>query len=191
MIRLELAGAHTRLGSTLCAECPQGPTGCCFSPPEFDWSDIGRVVSLGGRGWLLEQLAAGALFPAARGLQIQRARRRASNAERRRNKCVFHGPEGCTIAPEQRPATCNYFLCEDAFTEGSKLDAQEAAQSRRAHAALTAMYARWDEALARELRAAFPEGVSWDAGFLDWLGAAFERLCAEQGQAPGALLRER
>ncbi len=66
MIRLELAGMHTRLHSTLCGPCSQGPTGCCASPPGVEWSDIGRIVSLGGAGWLLEQMAAGNLRPGRR-----------------------------------------------------------------------------------------------------------------------------
>src|SRR5690348_16239953 len=120
MIRIELSGVHTRLCSTLCAECPQGPAGCCVSPPEFDWSDIGRVVSQGGRDWLLEQLAAKNLLPVARGLGLRRELRKESLTAPRENKCVYHGPLGCTITPERRPATCNYFLCEDAFVEGGE-----------------------------------------------------------------------
>ncbi|MGK4002179.1 hypothetical protein WMF31_06110 [Sorangium sp. So ce1036] len=176
MIRLELSGEHTRLCSTLCGQCPQGPAGCCFSPPELDWTDIGRIVSLGGRGWLLEQIAARNLRPASRGLELRRVRRREERTAPRQSKCVYHGARGCTIPAERRAATCNYFLCEDAFAErlNGRADPASAA-SRRAHALLRGLYERWDRELADAV-AARPEGPSWDAAFLDWLGAEFERL---------------
>ncbi|WP_437673062.1 hypothetical protein [Sorangium sp. So ce131] len=175
MIRLELAAEHTRLHSTLCSACPQGPAGCCVSPPELDWTDIGRVVSLGGRGWLLEQIAARNLLPVSRGLELRRVRRREASTAPRRAKCVFHGARGCTIGAELRAATCNYFLCEDAFAErqDGAPDPAEGA-SRRAHALLREVYERWDRELA-EAVASRPEGASWDAPFLDWLGTEFER----------------
>ncbi len=182
MLRLELVGEHTRLHSTLCGQCPQGPAGCCVSPPEFDWTDLGRVVSLGGRDWLLEQIAAGNLLPAGRGLVLRRARRREERTAPRRAKCVYHGARGpvigCTIPAERRPATCNYFLCEDAFAERHDGQADPASgASRRAHAILRELYSRWDGELAGAV-AARPEGPSWDAEFLDWLGAEFERLAS-------------
>ncbi|AGP40366.1 hypothetical protein [Sorangium cellulosum] len=191
MIRLELSGEHTRLHSTLCGQCPQGPAGCCVSPPELDWTDIGRIVSLSGRGWLLEQIAAGNLLPASRGLELRRVRKREGPAAPRRSKCVYHGARGCTIPADRRAATCNYFLCEDAFAE--RVDGQAdpaSAASRRAHALLREVYGRWDRELAEAI-ASRPEGPSWDAAFLDWLGAEFERLSsASRGElaalaAPG------
>jgi hypothetical protein len=177
MIRLEIAGIHTQLCSTLCAQCPQGATGCCKSPPEHDWSDIGRVVALGGRDWLLDQLAQGNLLPSARGLSIRRARGRASPASPRQSKCVYHGPRGCTLTTARRPATCNYFLCEDAYVDGGeRRGADGALAARRAHAALMEQYERWDRELFALIAASFPEGVRWDAAFLDWLGGEVVRL---------------
>lgn len=179
MIHLKLAGGDTQLLSSLCASCPQGPTGCCMSPPEYDWSDIGRVVALGGRDWVLEQIALKNLIPSARGLEIRRARRRESNTEPRRNKCVHHGPTGCTIDPSRRPATCNYFLCEDVYVEGGeKRGDSDAMAARRAHAALIDRYTAYDRQITEEIAVAFPEGVRWDAAFLDWLGAEVTRLAA-------------
>ncbi|WP_437587767.1 hypothetical protein [Sorangium sp. So ce1000] len=176
MIRLELSGEHTRLHSTLCAQCPQGPAGCCVSPPELDWTDIGRIVSLAGRGWLLEQMAAGNLLPVSRGLELRRVRKREERTAPRQSKCVYHGARGCTVPAERRAATCNYFLCEDAFAERTDgLTDPASAQSRRAHALLRGVYGRWDRELA-EAVASRPEGPTWDAAFLDWLGAEFERL---------------
>lgn len=182
MIRLELLGPHTRLLSTLCAACPHNSAGCCVAPPPFDWSDIGRVAALGGRDFLLEQLAAGNLQPAANGLRLRRVRRRERPEDRRQNKCVFHGTQGCTIDPARRPATCNYYLCEETFAAGGERRGEPApAAARRAHAALHAIYGRWDEELARGVAAAWPEGPPWDAAFLDWLAEEYRRLEAEAG----------
>ncbi|HYG60452.1 MAG TPA: hypothetical protein VD902_20465, partial [Symbiobacteriaceae bacterium] len=80
MIRLERIGEHTRIHSSLCYQCPHGPTGCCASPPGVDWSDIGRIVNLGGRDWLLEQLSAGNLRPGPRGLLLKRVENDQANA---------------------------------------------------------------------------------------------------------------
>jgi hypothetical protein len=180
MIRLELLGADTHLHSTLCARCPQGPAGCCKAPPEMDWSDIGRVVARGGRDFVLEHIAARRLLPTARGLALARVRKREHPGDPRQSKCVFHGAEGCTIAPARRPATCNYFLCEDAFVaSGERRGNAEALSSRVAHGRLRFLYDRWDEALSAQIRQQWPEGPPWDAAFLDWLGTEFARLGSE------------
>src|SRR4051794_14499648 len=109
MIRLTVLGESTHLLSTLCAACPQGPAGCCVAPPEYDWSDLGRVVARGGRDFLLAALAARKAEPTRRGLAVRRVRRREGPTLPREAKCVFHGARGCTIDPDRRPATCNYF----------------------------------------------------------------------------------
>ncbi|EYF06248.1 hypothetical protein [Chondromyces apiculatus] len=197
MIHLELLGAHTRLLSPLCARCPQGSAGCCFSPPPVDWSDIGRIVALGGRDFLLARIAAGHLQPTASGLRILRVRRRERPTDRRQNKCVFHGAEGCTIDHTLRPATCNYYVCEDTFQErappredvqgeastasGDEAVVAAVTAARRAHAALHTLYTRWDEALAVRIAAGWPEGPPWDAAFLDWLGEEQRHLEAQAG----------
>jgi hypothetical protein len=185
MIRLTLLGVHTRLGSTLCAACPQGSTGCCAGPPDVDWADIGRIVSLGGRSFLLAEIASKNLIPWEGGLRLRRVRKRTSPLEPRRARCVYHGPEGCTIAPSQRPAACNYFLCQDAFTEGGEGRGDPVALSARAaHAALSRHYKRSTERLAERIRSLWPEGPRWDVAFLDWLGAEFERLSSEANALP-------
>ena len=56
MIRLDLVGPHTHLYSTLCGRCPQGPAGCCASPPAVAWADIGRITALGGLDFTLPPL---------------------------------------------------------------------------------------------------------------------------------------
>lgn len=177
MIRLEVIGAHTQLLSTLCAKCPQGPAGCCKAPPEVDWSDVGRIVAGGGRDFVLARMAAKELIPTERGLVIRRVKRREAKTEPMERKCVFHGAGGCTIRPAMRPATCNYFLCEDTFVEGGERKGEFAAvRAREAHGALRAAYERWDAEMAARITKAFPEGPAWDAAFLDWLGETFVEL---------------
>jgi hypothetical protein len=171
VIRLALAGADTTILSTLCARCPIGPTGCCASPPGLEWSDLGRIVARGGKAFLLEQLALGALRPGRRGLLINRVEPRAGDLKR----CVFHGPEGCTIAPDRRAATCNYYVCEDALVDGG--DAEPA--GRRALDTLVALYGRWDLEIADRVAARWPEGPPWDEALLDWLAAEHARVTAE------------
>lgn len=177
MLRVEGDGPHASLLSTLCAQCPQGSGGCCVGPPEYDWSDIGRVVVKGGRDFLLAQLGRGQLTRVPRGLVLRRVRRREARDLPRQSKCVHHGPTGCTIANDLRPATCNYYLCEDTFTEPSARQDPHAWEAcRTAHARLSATYKAWDEVLSARIAQAWPDGPPWDAGFLDWLGTQFEDL---------------
>lgn len=185
MIRLRLAGPHTQILSSLCAACPHASAGCCVGPPEVGWSDIGRVVALGGRDWLLEEIAAKRLQPHVRGLTIRRVKARARADGPRVAKCVYHGPRGCTIPAERRSATCNYYVCESALDEGGDVrtahDVAEAERARAAHAALARSFARWDGEMGARVAAEWPDGPPFDAAFLDGLGAAFEALRAADG----------
>ena len=184
MIRLEVLGPHTLLLSSLCAKCPQGPAGCCKAPPEVDWSDVGRIVAGGGRDFVLSKIATKDLIPTEKGLVIRRVKRREARTDPMERKCVFHGATGCTIDTRLRPATCNYFLCEDTFVEGGERKGEPSAvRARQAHGALRATYERWDAELAARITEAFPEGPAWDAAFLDWLGEAFVTLEATSGTA--------
>ncbi len=171
MIRLEVLGPTTQLLATTCAACPHNVAGCCVSPPPHGWSDVGRVVLGGGRAFLLEQLAAKNLYPVARGLALRRARGRHSRTEPRQNKCVYHGAEGCTILASQRPSTCNYYLCEEAYRDAGGPDAGTARMAQRD---LAELHARWNRELAGAIAERWPEGPSWEEGFLDWLGAEME-----------------
>ncbi|HLN63961.1 MAG TPA: hypothetical protein VK464_20760 [Symbiobacteriaceae bacterium] len=176
-IRLELSGEHTRLHSSLCYECPHGMTGCCASPPGVDWSDIGRIVTLGGRDWLLEQLEAGNLRTGARGLLLKRVANDQGNAGTWPTKCVYHGPQGCTIPPDRRAATCNYYICDDAFLYGGENQGNaDAVTGREAHAVLMALYGRWDLEVLAKVEERWPGGPPWDAAFLDWVGEEYRRL---------------
>src|SRR4051812_20405420 len=178
MIRLELLGAHTRVHATLCNACPQGPAGCCASPPGVEWSDLGRIVSLGGTAWILEQLAAGTLKRGGRALNI--ARREADAAGPRR--CVFHEGQGCTIPADRRTATCNFYVCDDAFTafEG---DAKATSPERAAVDLLMDTHGRWDLEIAARAQERWPEGPPWDATLLAWLGDEYARLVRRERRA--------
>ncbi|HLO03064.1 MAG TPA: hypothetical protein VK191_08155 [Symbiobacteriaceae bacterium] len=175
-ISVEALGEHTRLHSGLCWQCPHGSTGCCASPPGVDWSDIGRIVTLGGRDWLLAQLAAGNLRTGERGLLLKRVANDQGNAGTWPTKCVFHGPTGCTIKPEQRAATCNYYLCDDAFLWGGETQGKrEAVQAREAHATLMALFGRWDLEILEQVKRKW-KGAPWNAAFLDWVGERYKKL---------------
>ncbi len=183
MVRLVVLGAHTELLTPLCARCPHSPAGCCISPPPVDWSDLGRIVSLGGRDWLLGELAAGRLVPTDFGARTKKARGRTGPDGPRVAKCVHHGPTGCTVPPSRRAATCNYYVCESAFDEGTRAelasDRATTERARRAHAALQSHYEALDAELGRRIRSQWPEPPAFDAPFLEALGAWFDELSAD------------
>ena len=174
MIRLEIAGGDSLLLSSLCARCPQGPAGCCASPPALAWADIGRVVLHRGLEWLLDEIRAGRLRPGPRGLSILRPGAPA--------KCTYHGPTGCTIPPDRRSATCNYYLCDDALADGGEPHAAHVAVE-----ALTGLYGKWDVEIGERVRGLWPEGPAWDAAFLAWLGEEHRRRLVRDRRAIGRL----
>jgi len=164
-IQLDLEGEHTGLLSPLCMECPHGATGCCASPPGFDWSDVGRVLKLGGRAWLIDQMAAGLILPLqhkygspSRGLQLLRIENPAANAGVWPTKCNFHGDQGCTIGRDRRPATCNYYLCDQAF----EMAGEAGEPAREAQALLQTLYGRWDLEIAGAVAERWPQHIPWD-----------------------------
>jgi len=166
MIRVVRSGAHTLLLSPLCARCPQGRAGCCAAPPAVAWADIGRIVSLGGRDFLVEEIREGRLVPGPRGLSIRRVPPSGDFPAR----CVYLGERGCVLSPDRRSATCNYYLCEDAFLEAEREGAPLVRRGRAATARLASLFGRWDLALAERIEARFPGGaLPWDADFLDWI----------------------
>lgn len=179
-MRLELAGPDTVLGSSLCAQCPYSPAGCCVAPPRYDWSDIGRVIGHGGLDWLLARIADGSLKPIEHGLSVGRVKRRVlpSRESPRLVKCVFHdGAVGCTIDERQRPATCNFYLCDRALEEGARSAGAEAERvAREAHDRLVQRFVQWDAELSQRVRAEWSEAQWYTAPFLTWLGAELVRL---------------
>lgn len=188
MITTRGASPHTLVLSTLCARCPMGTTGCCATPPALEWSDLGRIVSLGGASFLLDRIADGSLRTGPRGLFITRVSPREGEGAR----CVFHGPSGCTIEPDRRSATCNYYVCEDAIAHaGEGQGDRVAARARRSRDALTDRFGAWDRALADRVHARWPDGPPWDEGFLAWLAdeavtvsrGAIGRSAEDQGGA--------
>lgn len=145
----------------------------------MDWSDVGRVVSRGGTTWLLGEIAARRLLPDARGLALRKTKGLTRPDGPRLAKCVYHGAEGCTVEHDQRPATCNYYVCASVHED----DRAGAVSAGEAQARLAKVYAAWDAELEGEIRARHPEGVSWDEPFLTWLGARFEALAARDAGA--------
>lgn len=141
-----------------------GPTGCCATPPGIEWSDIGRIVMLGGRDFLLTEIAAGRLRKGPRGLFIQRVDAPDGEGPKR---CTYHGPQGCTIPPDRRAATCNYYVCEDALAQGGDPGA------RRVLGVLVEGYGACDRLLASRVVMRWPDGPPWDDAFLDWLRGEF------------------
>ncbi len=169
-LRLTIKGPDTHLLSSLCAACPYSPAGCCVAPPRLDWSDIGRVVTHGGRDWLLEEIAARRIVVGERWLSVTRPKRPLGPGGAREAACVYHGPTGCTIAPERRSATCNYYVC-DAARAG-----EHEALARETHDALVEKFIAWDAEITRRVAASWPDGPTFDAAFLDWLGATLTEL---------------
>lgn len=174
MLHLTLAGPDTKLLSSLCAACPYSPAGCCVAPPRLDLSDIGRIVAHGGRDWLLEEIAKKRIALGERWLSVTRPKRPLVPGGAREAACVYHGPTGCTIAHDRRSATCNYYLC-DAARAGSGPDETRA---RAAHDELVEKFVGWDAEINRRVAERWPAGLTFDAAFLDWLGATFTELCA-------------
>lgn len=176
MLRLVVLGPHTRILSSLCAACPHSPAGCCVAPPRMDWSDVGRVVALGGLEWLVGEVAAHRLVPDPGGLVLKKRKGVVGKDGPRLAKCVYLGEAGCTIDHDRRPATCNYFVCESVFAE----DAPNARPAREAHAELARSYADWDVVLSARVAERFPEGPTYDAAFFAWLGEAFNEVASRR-----------
>jgi hypothetical protein len=157
-VRLSVLGPHTQIGSTVCAACPHSPAGCCTGPPPFAWPDVGR------------------LSYERTGLRIKRRRGLSREGGPRIAKCGYHGPTGCTISPDQRPATCNYYVCDAALGGAS-----EAARAREVHAELAETFVAWEAELSARVARAYPDGPALDEPFLDWLGEAFRALVRGEG----------
>lgn len=179
-MRLDLDGPDTVLGSALCAQCPYSPAGCCVAPPRYDWSDLGRVVAHGHQDWLLARIADGSLVPIEHGLAVTRLKKRVLPVREapRLAKCVFHdGAVGCTIDERQRPATCNFYLCDSALEEGARTSGAEAERvARSTHDELVRRFTAWDAELAARIRTEWPAEQRYTAPFFAWLGLEVTRL---------------
>ena len=169
MLRLHIAGADTLLTSSLCSACPHSAAGCCAAPPRVALSDVARIVAHGGRDWLLDELREGRLVaaPGNLWLVLPRTPRRMPASAVPLAACVYLGETGCSIPHDRRSATCNYYVCEDALAAGGDTEGE----ARRVLDELVATFARRDAELAKATSKAWPAGHTFDARFLDWLGA--------------------
>jgi hypothetical protein len=177
MFKLTIAGADTHMTSGVCIQCPHAAAGCCVAPPRYAWADIARIVAHGGAEWLLAALGRGDVTPFREGLTLRRvkARVRPAITSPRVAKCVFHSGEvGCTIDARQRPATCNYYVCDSVFEDARKSQGAGAeAAGRDAHAEMVARYTEWDLQLNKWVATRYPDGPPWNQAFLTELERAW------------------
>ena len=163
-----LLGPHTRVVADLCASCPTGPAGCCAAPPGLSWADIGRIASLGGAVWLVEEVRSGRLRRGPRGLIIDRVEMDGGG-----RKCVYHGHQGCTVPPDRRSAACNYYICGDALEGGGP----EVVAAEAACLSWTAQYAAWDEVLSAEVGGWGARAEDEEQPLFERLGRRYVALC--------------
>jgi len=127
---------------------------------------------LGGRDFLLLEMQAGRLLPSPRGLSILRVPAKGEFPAR----CTYLGPsdQGCVLGPERRSATCNYYLCDDAFRLAEEQADPLVSKARGAHDRIADFLGRCDVELSELIGVTFPDGPAWDAPFLDWLAQQFQ-----------------
>jgi hypothetical protein len=180
MFRLALAGPDTHVLAGLCTACPYGSAGCCVAPPPYAWSDLARVVGHDGISWLEVQIACGNLVSVARGFSIRRV---AANGREGSATCVFHEEgRGCTIAPTQRPATCNYYVCDEALASGRLSNgAASIDATKSALADLLGQFVQWDTQMAAYVEAFYPGGPTYDRAFFEGLRSTFQSIAAAPG----------
>lgn len=109
-----------------CARCPKALGGSCCEVKDDEqlatltWADVDRLQAASGRAleaiseweWLDEAAAASwsRLHPAL-GQYFGPVTRRLTLV-RKDGACVFHGPSGCALTPEQRPTACRLYPFE-------------------------------------------------------------------------------
>lgn len=180
MLRLDLAGVNSLLLSPLCRRCPHGRAGCCAAPPAVAWADIGRIVRHGGRDFLLNEIRERRLLPSSRGLAV----RRVPASDEFPARCTYLGPgdRGCVLGPHQRSATCNYYLCDDAFVLAENEGEPNVGPAKRAHDHIAELLGVCDLDLSVRVSERFPAGPPWDEAFLDWLAGEFDVVLRGRGQ---------
>lgn len=175
-VHLVLLGPHTRIVASLCGSCPMGPAGCCVAPPGLSWVDIGRIASLGGAVWMVEEMRKGHLRRGPHGLVVHSVAVTPLSG-----KCVYHGEQGCTVPPDRRSAACNYYVCGEALALGGP----EVVGVEAAGAAWTAQYAFWYEIVSAEVGGwdGRPESADVDVQLFEHLGRRFQELSGTSPEA--------
>lgn len=180
---LTVQGAHTHFHSTLCARCPYHVAGCCSHPPPYDWADVARVLSLGGRAHLERSLADEKLFLEAGGLRFATPKVKASPRAPRTARCVFLGERGCVLDPREKPAVCNYYVCDEALG-GPPERNPRGAEAYFAYALVRELWTRWTAEIARVVADRYPDGPTvLDDALVALLTRTFARLEDEAGLA--------
>lgn len=160
-LRVLNSGADTIILTSLCSRCPHGPKGCCVVPPRLALADIARIVHHDGRAWLQGEVAAGRIVAKGSFMILTRPA----------GACVYLGDEGCTITHEKRPATCNFYVCEQAVDGGD--DTADAARQTRDR--LERELAQRDADLLALLSQRAPNGIAFDEETLVFLGTEHAR----------------
>lgn len=181
-LTLTILGADSVFGAQTCAHCWYSPAGCCVTPPRYDWSDLGRVVSHGGRDWLLARIGDGSLVPVEHGFAVRR-RHEPLDPEHPAHgiiKCTFHtSSAGCSIEETRRPATCNFYMCTQSLDAAAEAgDSRDAERALRVHDRLVDRLAAWDAVLHARVVQEWPADRRQTAAFFTWLGKAFSALHA-------------
>ena len=78
--------------------------------------------------------------------------------------------------PDRRSATCNYYLCEEAFVLARREGDPLATSARIEHGRLEVFLGRCDIELSKRVRSRFPAGPPWDAAFFDWVASEYDEL---------------
>jgi len=149
------------------------------------------VLVLGGRGHIEASLAGGELTFTPTGLRFATPKRKDSPSSPRTARCVFLGVGGCTLDARQKPAVCNYYVCDDAMggaaeahraTDGPDAVTPFPASPFLAYGALRELWTRWTAEVSRVVSEAYPAGpASLDDGLVALLVTTYERLEAAAG----------
>ncbi len=86
------------------------------------------------------------------------------------------------LEPERRSATCNYYLCEDAFVLAENEGDSNGRPIRQAHERIAELLGAGDLELSASVDERFPEVPVWDAAFLDWLAGEFDEVLRRYGK---------
>jgi hypothetical protein len=80
------------------------------------------------------------------------------------------------LRPQQRSATCNYYLCDDAFALAENEGELGVISVKHAHDRIAEFLGGCDMELSVRVAERFPEGPVWDEAFLDWLAGELDEV---------------